>query len=83
MVLELWPNSSLEDIQTVIRGVYKYVLGNPHVMESERLTEAESQLSDGSISVREFVRAIAKSDFYRSRYFESCEIGRASCRERV
>ena len=72
MVLELWPNSSLEDIQTVIRGVYKYVLGNPHVMESERLTEAESQLSDGSISVREFVRAVAKSDFYRSRYFESC-----------
>lgn len=71
-LLELWPNSSLEEIQTVIRAVYKQVLGNPHVMESERLVTAESQLCDRSITVREFVRAVAKSDFYRTRYFESC-----------
>jgi phycoerythrin-associated linker protein len=70
--LELWPASSLEDVQTVIRAVYKQVLGNPHVMESERLTTAESKLCDRSMTVREFVRAVAKSDFYRSRYFESC-----------
>lgn len=69
---ELWPTSSKEDIQTIIRAVYKQVLGNPHVMESERLVTAESQLCDGSISVREFVRAVGKSDFYRARYFESC-----------
>ena len=69
---ELWPTSSKEDIQTIIRAVYKQVLGNPHVMESERLVTAESQLVDGSISVREFVRAVAKSDFYKARYFESC-----------
>ena len=71
-VFELWPTSGLEDIQTAIRAVYKQVLGNPHVMDSERLTTAESQLSDRSITVREFVRAVAKSDFYRSRYFERC-----------
>lgn len=71
-VLELWPTSGLDDVQTVIRAVYKQVLGNPHVMESERLVSAESQLCDRSITVREFVRAVAKSDFYRSRYFESC-----------
>lgn len=71
-ILELWPTSSLEDVQTVIRAVYKQVLGNPHVMESERLVTAESQLCDRSISVREFVRAVAKSDFYKSRYFQSC-----------
>lgn len=70
--IELWPTSGLEEIQTVIRAVYKQVLGNPHVMESERLVTAESQLGDRSISVREFVRAVAQSDFYRSRYFESC-----------
>ncbi len=29
-------------------------------------------LCDRSIAVREFVRAVAKSDFYRTRYFESC-----------
>ena len=71
-MLELWPTSSLEDVQVIIRAVYKQVLGNPHVMESERLTSAESQLCDRSITVREFVRAVATSDFYRTRYFESC-----------
>lgn len=71
-IYELWPTSSSEDIQTIVRAVYKQVLGNPHVMESERLVTAESQLADGAMSVREFVRAVAKSDFYRTRYFESC-----------
>ncbi len=71
-LLELRSSSDLEEIQTVIRAVYRQVLGNPHVMESERLITAESQLCDRSLSVREFVRAVAKSDFYRTRYFESC-----------
>jgi phycoerythrin-associated linker protein len=70
--IELWPVSGLEETQTAIRAVYKQVLGNAHVMDSERLVVAESQLCDGSISVREFVRAVAKSSFYSSRYFESC-----------
>lgn len=70
-IIELWPNANLEEIQTVIRAVYKQVLGNPHIMESERLVTAESQLVNGAINVREFVRAVAKSDFYRTRYFES------------
>ena len=71
-VYELWPTSSPDELQSIIRAVYKQVLGNPHVMESERLVTAESQLCDGSMSVREFVRAVAKSDFYKTRYFESC-----------
>ncbi|MCU0543492.1 MAG: phycobilisome rod-core linker polypeptide [Oscillatoriaceae cyanobacterium Prado104] len=70
--VELWPTSSLEDVQVAIRAVYKQVLGNPHVMESERLVAAESKLCDRSLSVREFVRAVGKSEFYRSRYFEPC-----------
>ena len=49
---------STDDIQNVIRAVYRQVLGNPHIMESERFVKAESQLTDRSISVREFVRAI-------------------------
>ncbi len=70
--VELWAGSGLDEVQTVIRSVYKHVLGNPHVMDSERLVSAESQLCDRSMTVREFVRAVAKSEFYRSRYFESC-----------
>jgi phycoerythrin-associated linker protein len=69
---ELFPASGLDEVEVVIRAVYKQVLGNPHVMESERLTTAESQLRDGKFSVREFVRAVAKSAFYQSRHFESC-----------
>ena len=69
---ELWPNSNSEEKQAIISAVYRHVLGNPHVMESERLVTAESQLCDGSISVRDFVRAVGKSEFYRSRYFEKC-----------
>ena len=67
--LELLPGSSLEDVQNTIRAVYKYVLGNPHVMESERLVSAESQLADGSFTVRDFVRAVGQSEFYQSRNF--------------
>ena len=70
--MELWSNRSAEDVQAVIRAVYKQVLGNPHVMESERLTSAESQLCNGSISVRDFVRAVGKSEFYQDRYFQKC-----------
>lgn len=72
MAITLWPNSSSDDVQAVIAAVYKYVLGNPHMMESERLTTAESQLADGTLSVRDFVRAVGKSEFYRERYFHSC-----------
>lgn len=61
-----------EDRAAMIRAIYKQVLGNPHIMESERLTTAESQFCNGTLTVREFVRAVAKSDFYRRRYFESC-----------
>ena len=64
--------NSVDDVDAVIRAVYKQVLGNPHVMESERLIAAESKLTNGEISVREFVRIVAKSDFYRDRYFSSC-----------
>lgn len=68
----VWPTSTSDEKAAVIRAVYKQVLGNPHIMESERLTSAESQFCEGRLSVREFVRAVAKSPFYRARYFESC-----------
>ncbi|MGF1602160.1 MAG: phycobilisome rod-core linker polypeptide [Thermosynechococcaceae cyanobacterium] len=70
--MKLWPKSSSDEVQAVIRAVYKQVLGNPHVMDSERLVEAESKFCDRTVSVQDFVRAVAKSDFYKSRYFESC-----------
>ncbi|WP_017326211.1 phycobilisome rod-core linker polypeptide [Synechococcus sp. PCC 7336] len=69
--VELWDGASSEEKAVVINAIYKQVLGNPHLMESERLVEAESKFKDGSYSVRDFVRAVAKSSQYRSRFFET------------
>ncbi len=70
--IQLWQKSSEADFDLVIRAVYRQVLGNAHVMESERLSVSESQLRQGAISVREFVRQIAQSELYRARFFEPC-----------
>lgn len=70
--IELRTSRTAEELDQVVRAVYKQVLGNPHIMDSERFSVAESQLANGDISVREFIRAVVKSDFYRRRYFESC-----------
>ncbi|MDZ8135309.1 MAG: phycobilisome linker polypeptide [Nostoc sp. DedQUE04] len=75
--VDLWPNRSNEDVETVIRTVYKQVLGNAYVMESERLSVAESQLKRGEISVRGFVRQVGKSELYRSRFFDNAPRYRA------
>lgn len=69
--VELRQNASEEDLEVVIQAVYRHVLGNHYVMESQRLDSAESLLRNGDISVRGFVRAVAKSDLYRSLFFES------------
>jgi phycoerythrin-associated linker protein len=70
--LEYIPGSSGEELETIIRAVYRQVLGNAYVMESERATVPESQFKRGELSVREFVRALAKSDAYKSRFFDTC-----------
>lgn len=70
--VELCPGFSAEDADVVIRAVYRQVMGNAHVMESERLTVPESQLKRGELTVREFVRQLAKSALYRSRFFDNC-----------
>ncbi len=69
--VELRSNASEDDLEVVIQAVYKQVLGNHHIMESQRLETGESLLRNGDITVREFVRAVAKSDLYRSLFFES------------
>ncbi|MDJ0735016.1 MAG: phycobilisome linker polypeptide [Nostocaceae cyanobacterium] len=75
--VEWVPGSSPEDLEIIIKAVYRQVLGNAYVMESERLSVPESQFKRGELSVREFVRAVAKSDLYRSRFFTSCARYRA------
>jgi phycocyanin-associated rod linker protein len=66
--LELRPNWTQDDAQGVINAVYRQVLGNDYIMQSERLTATESLLCNGSLTVRDFVRAVAKSELYKTKF---------------
>ncbi|MDA7436518.1 phycobilisome rod-core linker polypeptide [Synechococcus sp. AH-601-B19] len=61
-------SASLSD---VISAAYRQVFGNAHVMDFERSTELEAQLCNGDLDVRNFIRGLAKSSFYKSRFFLS------------
>jgi len=67
--VELRPNATKEDIERVIAAVYRQVLGNNYILASDRLTSAESILRDGKNTVQEFVRQVAKSELYKTRFF--------------
>ncbi|MDZ8031372.1 MAG: phycobilisome linker polypeptide [Nostoc sp. DedQUE08] len=67
--VELRPNATKEDIERVIAAVYRQVLGNNYILASDRLTSAESILRDGKITVQEFVRQVAKSELYKTKFF--------------
>ncbi|MEM9534646.1 MAG: phycobilisome linker polypeptide [Cyanobacteria bacterium P01_E01_bin.45] len=66
--VELRPNQSQQDAQAVIQAVYRQLLGNEHLMKSERLISAESMLRDGYSTVRDFVRSLAKSELYKQKF---------------
>jgi len=67
--VELRPNWNKEEAKIAIAAVYRQILGNDYLMNSDRLTSAESLLENGSITVREFVRAVAKSELYKTKFF--------------
>ncbi|NMG23002.1 phycobilisome linker polypeptide [Brasilonema bromeliae] len=69
--VELRPVRTEADVQAVIWATYRQVLGNEHLMQSERLLSAESLLRQGQITLRDFVRAIAQSELYRQKFFYS------------
>lgn len=76
--VEWVPGLDSEGLESIIKAVYRQVLGNAYVMESERLAVPESQFKRGELTVRDFVRAVAKSSLYRSRFFEDVPRYRAT-----
>ena len=60
------------ELAVVIRAAYRQVLGKLQPMDAERLSRAESALAFGTVTVRQFVRAVALGDLYRRRYYEVC-----------
>ena len=57
--------------EIAIQAAYRHVFGHCYMMENERLFALEAQLKDGRLCMREFIRRLAKSDFYTSRFFSS------------
>ena len=62
--------------QAVIKAVYVQVLGNGGYA-GERMGSAEARLENGDISLRDFVRAVARSDAFRRRYWSGLYIVKA------
>jgi phycocyanin-associated rod linker protein len=67
--IELRPHATKEEVELVISAVYRQLLGNDYLMKSQRLTSIESLLHDGKITVRDFVRQVAKSELYKEKFF--------------
>ena len=68
---ECYSPDDATSLDEVIASAYRQVFGNAHVMDFERCSELEAQLKDGRLTVRDFIRGLAKSSFYTSRFFSS------------
>jgi len=68
--------SSEASTATIISAVYRQVFGRP-VYSGQQLSEAESRLKNGDINVREFVKAVAKSEAFRQTYWTSLYVMKA------
>ena len=62
--------------QAVIRAVYNQILGNTGYA-GERTTVEEIKLENGNISLREFIRQVARSNAFRRRYWSGLYITKA------
>jgi phycocyanin-associated rod linker protein len=66
--LKLSVDCAADDVKIVINAVYRQVLGNDYLMANERLVGLESLLYNRKITVREFVRGVAKSELYKTKF---------------
>ncbi len=60
-----------DTFELVLNAAYRHVYGNLNPMESERSRDAERRLRNGDINIRDFIRYLVKSPFYRFHYLES------------
>ncbi|NER78309.1 MAG: photosystem I reaction center subunit X [Leptolyngbya sp. SIO1D8] len=62
--------------QAVINAAYRQVFGRD-VYDGQRLKSAETKLENGEITVREFIRCLAKSEVFRKMYWSSLYVMKA------
>ncbi len=59
-----------EVYELALKASYRQVYGNFQIMDSERSIDLERRLRNGDITIREFIRGLSKSIFYKAHYFE-------------
>ncbi|AFY39152.1 Phycobilisome linker polypeptide [[Leptolyngbya] sp. PCC 7376] len=67
---------SESETQKVIAAAYRQVFGRM-VYDGQRQTSAEARLENGDITLRDFVRILAKSDVFRKTYWTSLYVCKA------
>lgn len=66
---ELRRNWTEDNLQQVFHAAYEQVFGRERVYTSGIFSSAEALLRNGSINVRQFIAILAKSEFYKDRFF--------------
>ncbi|PSB09974.1 photosystem I reaction center subunit XI [Pleurocapsa sp. CCALA 161] len=69
-------NLSNHSVEAIIKGVYQQIWGQ-QPFSGQHLTVAETKLRNSEISVREFVRQLAKSTWFRNLYWDHLYITKA------
>jgi phycoerythrocyanin-associated rod linker protein len=69
--VELRRNWTEDDLQQVLRAAYEHIFGRERVYTKGVFSSPEALLRNGNLSVRDFVRALAQSDFYKEKFFHS------------
>ena len=59
-----------ETLRIALNCAYLHVFGNSRPMESEKPIDLERRLRNGDINMREFIRRLVKTEFYKSNYYE-------------
>jgi phycoerythrocyanin-associated rod linker protein len=69
--VELRAGYTEDQLQQVFKATYEQVFGRERVYIGNTFASAEALLRNGSINVRQFVLILAKSEFYKEKFFYS------------
>ncbi|NJL23070.1 MAG: hypothetical protein HC895_23215 [Leptolyngbyaceae cyanobacterium SM1_3_5] len=62
--------------EAVVQAVYRQILGRD-VLSDQRLPAAEVKVKSGEITVRDFVRSVAKTPLFRSLHWDNLYVTKA------
>lgn len=62
--------SSSSEIDSLIRSAYRQIFNEQQMLKANQQKELESQLRNGQISVRDFIRGLLLSDSFRRRNYD-------------